>query len=102
MNTRDILQLSYWVHGRASLASVETAERFGLVDNDRFSESARRAFVLYWTWSAIRVSGRADALQDRCYRAHGMAGLHRRIARARRLAARVLGCPVEKLTGGKA
>lgn len=101
MEAKDILQLSYWVHGRASLADVESVDRIGLVDNERFTEQARRAFVLYWTWSTFRHSGRADWLQERCYRAHGMDGLKRRIARAHRLMARVLGCPVEKLTGGK-
>lgn len=50
-----------------------------------------RWYLLIWTWSTVRYSNleRAGDKQDRCYAAHGMAGLERRFARVQRLRERL-------------
>jgi hypothetical protein len=80
---KDSLQLGYWVSGRASLADVESVERFGIVGNERFSERARRRFRIIWEWSTFRFSSHA---QDTFWNRHGRAAFYRRMRRVRRLA----------------
>lgn len=91
MNPRDREQLARWIASRASLNDVESVSAIGLVGNERFSERARRAYVLVWTWSAPRFAGSAGAAQDRHYSRHGMPGLARRDARVRKLVHRLTG-----------
>lgn len=90
---KDALQLSYWLSSRATLQEVLEANRIGLVGNERFSETARRAYVLIWEWSAHRFGGAIGARQEALYKRHGRAFLEARFKRvnniARRLAGRV-------------
>jgi len=50
-----------------------------------------RWYLLIWTWSTVRFSNLegSEKKQDRCYAAHGMAGLERRFARVQRLRERL-------------
>ena len=93
LDLKDTLQLANWLNSRAALQDVLTAERFGLVGNERFSETARRAYVLIWEWSAHRFGGAIGARQEALYKRHGRAFLEARFKRvnniARRLAGRV-------------
>ena len=85
MNLRDRLQVLTWIAAKVSLAEVEAVDRFGLVDNERFSPDAVRAYRLLWRWSAFRFSDAAQArFQARC----GRAALERRFERCRALLAR--------------
>ena len=89
MNTQDKEMLRRWVTGRASLAEVERASPVGLVDNVRFTETARRAYRLLWTWSAYRLSDPACMKQHRTRVALGREGLERRFERCRRIIDRI-------------
>jgi hypothetical protein len=89
MQIKDRLQLMTWLRGGASLASVMGASQYGMVENERFTPDARRAFKLLWTWSAPRFSGEAGLKQDRAYARLGSAGLARRMQRARQFAERL-------------
>lgn len=89
METKDKIQLQRWVTSGASLAEVESVERFGIVGNERFTERARDVYVWLWTWGAARFSGAAGAAQESLYRRHGMAALNRRYARVSRMLARI-------------
>lgn len=90
---KDALQLSYWLSSRATLQEVLEANRIGLVGNERFTEKARRVYVLIWEWSAHRFGGAIGARQEALYKRHGRAFLEARFKRvnniARRLAGRV-------------
>lgn len=90
MNSKDSQILAGWFRSGASLADVKSIDSIGIVGNVRFSESARRAFILAWNWSAPRFSGRAGLLQDRVWNRHGAEFLNRRIARCNRIIARFL------------
>lgn len=85
LSLQDKRQLSYWLGSKATLAEVEAVPRFGLVNNERFTERARDAYRFLWTWGALRFEGRAGRLQDTFQWLHGKAALDRRIARVQRL-----------------
>ena len=89
MNMQDRLVLSNWLRGKATLDEVEQAARYGLVDNQRFSENAPRAFKLIWTWSSARFSGPADKLQSRFAARCGYEALERRMNRVQAWAQRL-------------
>lgn len=89
MEMKDKIQLQRWVASGASLAEVESVSRFGLVDNERFTERAREVYRWLWTWGAPRFSGTANAMQERVYAKHGMPALNRRYARVSRILARI-------------
>lgn len=89
MEMKDKIQLQRWINSGASLAEVESVSRFGLVNNERFTERAREVYVWLWTWSTARFSGTAGALQDRLHRRRGMAALNRRYTRVSRILARI-------------
>lgn len=81
LSNRDAAALANWLGDAVPLSAVLQADAVGMVGNIRFSERARRAYVLTWTWSAPRYAGEAGAWQDRCWSRHGAAFVHRRIAR---------------------
>lgn len=87
MNLKDTLAITNWVLGRATLADVEQGAREGLVLNERFSESAVRAYRLAWTWCGRNASAAQWRFAQRC----GQSALDRRIHRARRLLQHVVG-----------
>lgn len=84
MEMKDVLQLDRWLRSGASLSEVEDAQRYGLVDNERFTEQARRAYKLLWLWSAPRFGGAAAVRHERFYNKCGKVMYHSRILRARR------------------
>lgn len=86
---KDRLVLANWLAAGATLAEVEGASRIGLVENERFTENARRAFRLIWVWSVPRLGGIAGSLQERYYQRCGREALSRRHARARQWAERL-------------
>jgi hypothetical protein len=63
-----------------SLAELESMYRFGSL-----TELEYRWRVLFWSWSAVRLTGKAGRLQDRCYDAFGLVGVDKRIERAKKL-----------------
>ncbi len=63
-----------------SLNSLDKMRRFGSL-----SEIEYKWRRMFWEWSAPRFHGRAGKLQDRCYKAFGLAGVDRRIARIAKL-----------------
>ncbi len=83
MSMKDTLQLSNWINSRVSLADVESVDRYGLVGNERFTESARRAYRLIWEWSAHRFGGSIGARQEMLWNRHGRDFVERRIARCK-------------------
>jgi hypothetical protein len=85
MNNKDKQQLRHWICSNASYNDVINASRFGLVENERFTERAREVFIFLWTWSAHRFEGAAGKLQNDIYYYHGMQGIDRRIARIQRI-----------------
>jgi hypothetical protein len=89
MQLQDKVTLANWLRSGATLADVERADPIGIVGNVRFTENARRAFRLLWSWSAMRFASRAGAAQDRYCERCGYRALQRRIDRARRIAARL-------------
>lgn len=88
MNAKDTQVLCNWIAGGASAAEIEGLSRFGLVDNERFSERARRRFLLICEWSNFRMS---SAAQEKFWLLHGRNAFYRRMNRARALA-RAYGC----------
>lgn len=90
MQTKDKIVLAQWLRTRASLADVGAVSSRGLVDNERFTENARRAYRLIWTWSAYRLGGTAGRRQDRVWSKCGREFLDRRIERCRRIAAAII------------
>lgn len=88
MNMKDTLQLANWLDSRASYNDVKYVARFGLVDNERFTEQARRAFFLAWTWSGESLS---DEAKYRFWKRCGEVAFQRRIQRCRRMINRFLG-----------
>jgi hypothetical protein len=46
--------------------------------------------VLFWSWDAVRLTGKAGRLQDRCYDAFGLDGVDKRIARVKKLRERYI------------
>lgn len=91
MTIKDRNQLAWWLAGGATLAEVLAVERFGLVDNERFTPAAVRAFTLAWEWSTHRFGGRIGARQDMLHAKHGPSFLARRYARCQRLVQRFIG-----------
>jgi hypothetical protein len=89
MLMKDQIVLRNWLRSGATLAEVESVSRFGLVDNERFTEQARRAYKLLWTWSASRFAGVAGLKQERAYARLGSDGLRRRFERCNRIIARL-------------
>ncbi len=90
MSPKDRQVLAAWLRSRASLKEVEAIAPVGLVENERFTPTALRAFRLLWTWSAFRFSGPAGRAQDRFFDRRGPLALTRRIERAQRHAARLM------------
>ena len=88
MTPKDREQLRRWLVSGASLAEVESVPAIGIVGNERFTEAARRAYVLLWTWGTARFSGHAGYVQDRYYKRRGSAALYRRFERCRAIAKR--------------
>lgn len=91
LDLKDTLQLGNWLNARASLEEVMAAERIGLVGNERFSEKARRVYVLLWEWSAHRFGGAIGARQEALYKRHGRAFLEARFKRVNNIAGRLRG-----------
>jgi len=91
MNLQDTLTFCNWVKGKATLNDVTIACRTGVVGNVRFTEQARRAFILAWTWSAPRFSGEAGIKHDRAYKKLGAEAYYRRIERCNNLVKRICG-----------
>lgn len=81
MRMKDTLQLQTWLRSNASLDEVMRTPRFGLVDNERFTEKARKHFIFLWRWGSTRESVR----HDRFYRVMGAEAYFRRIKRVRRI-----------------
>jgi hypothetical protein len=89
MKMKDLEQLRRWLAGNATLEEVENTSTFGLVGNERFTENARRAYMLLWTWGAPRFSGVADTKQDRFFNRCGYPALMRRFERSKAIAAKI-------------
>lgn len=89
MEMKDRRALANWIRSNASLSEVEGTSRFGLVDNERFTYQAVRAFKLLWSWSSHRFAGPAGKAQDRFIDKCGNDALERRFARAKRIADRL-------------
>lgn len=89
MLIKDQIVLRNWLRSGATLAEVESVSQFGLVDNERFTEQARRAYKLLWTWSAPRFAGVAGMKQDRAYARIGGDRLRRRFERCNRIIAKL-------------
>ena len=85
MNLTDTLAVGNWLRGRASLAEVEDAPRYGILQNERHSHNAVRLFKLLYIWTAPIY---ANHPQYRYFKRCGEAALLRRIERAKRLAQR--------------
>lgn len=81
MQMKDRLQLQTWLRSNASFDEVMRTPRFGLVENERFTEKARDHFRFLWLWSGARESAR----HDRFYNAVGADAYWRRIERVRRI-----------------
>lgn len=89
MEMKDRLALAAWLRSGASLTDVNSLNRYGAVENERFTEQARRAFYLIWSWSAWRTEGEAGDKQYRYLKARGVEALERRHQRAREWAERL-------------
>jgi len=89
MLMKDTIALGNWLRSKATLAEVESVSQYGLLDNERFTEQARRAYRLLWTWSAPRFGGIAGLKQERAYARLGADGLRRRFERCNRIIARL-------------
>lgn len=63
-----------------SLSQLDVARQQGSI-----TELEYRWRVLFWTWGAVRLAGKAGRLQDRCYEAFGLDGVDRRIKRVSNL-----------------
>lgn len=85
LSMKDRIQIARWLKSGATLDEVLNAPRFGLVENERFSERAREVYIWLWTWSAHRFEGKAGRQQNDIYCKYGMAGLYRRFARVNRI-----------------
>jgi hypothetical protein len=81
MSPQDKVQLQNWIRGKANRHDVMMAEAIGMVGNVRFTEQARRAYILLWDWSCNRFSGQIGARQDFLYKKWGSMFLDRRFAR---------------------
>ena len=92
MEIKDKQQLKYWLNN-ASLEDVMRVERIGLVENERFTEQARRAYILLWSWSDYRFEGKAGENQERFYNKCGRNAFIRRKNRALKI--------IEKIKEGK-
>jgi hypothetical protein len=68
-----------------SLDQLEKAYNYGSI-----TELEYRWRVLFWTWGAVRLTGKAGRLQDRCYDAFGLDGVDKRIARVKKLRERYI------------
>ena len=81
MNLKDKEQLKFWLT-YSSLEEVEKANPIGIVGNIRFTENARRAFILLWSWSDYRFEGKAGQDQERYYNKCGRSAFLKRKNRA--------------------
>jgi len=79
MQMKDRLQLQTWLRSNASLAEVMRVPRFGLVENERFTEKARKHFLFLWRWGSTRNMVR----HNKFYRVMGADAYFRRIKRVR-------------------
>lgn len=86
MTRKDYQQLSIWLRGGATLDEVLSTPTYGLVENQRFTEAARRAYILLWTWCAYRHGGQPGRKQDKAFMELGPELFKRRMARAQRWA----------------
>lgn len=94
MTAKDRQQLATWLRGGATLDEVLSTPRFGHLQNERFSEAARRAYILLWTWTASRFGGEYGARQDKAFLRLRTDLFNRRIERAKAWADRFIGRPV--------
>ena len=85
MNIKDTLQLSNWINSRASLADVESVDRYGIVGNERFTESARAGVCAHLAMVRHRFSGSIGARQEMLWNRHGRDFVERRIQRCKRI-----------------
>lgn len=76
---KDRLQLQAWLRSNASLDDVMRVSRFGLVDNERFTEKARKHFFFLWLWGGTREMLR----HKKFYRIMGADAYFRRIKKVR-------------------
>lgn len=90
MTIKDRNQLAWWLAGNATLAEVLAIPSIGLVDNERFTPAAVRAFRLAWEWSAPRFEGRIGKRQDDLHARHGPSFLRRRHERCQRMVQRFI------------
>lgn len=81
MQMKDRLQLQTWLRSNASFDEVMRTSRFGLVENERFTEKARRHFYFLWLWSAPRN----DEIHDIVYDIFGADFYWRRIEKVKRI-----------------
>lgn len=88
---KDRQALSNWLRSGASLDEVESVSRTGLVDNERFTEAAVRAYRLLWNWCSYRFGGDAGDAQERYYAKCGREAFERRRKRARQWANKLAG-----------
>lgn len=82
----DKMTLSQWLRERRSYNDIAELSRFGLVENERFSERARRLYLKLWEWSAHRMSSR---VQNDLYCTDNMK-LNRRIERCQHIINRLM------------
>lgn len=85
LTPKDRCVLSAWLRANVTLEQVEAVSRFGLVDNERFTEAAVRAYRLLWTWSAWRLHGAAGDWHERVRNKLGAEFHQRRMARCMRI-----------------
>ena len=91
LSPRDLEVLSVWLRAKFSLDDVLSISSYGLVGNERFSHKAVRAFVMIWSWSAVRLEGDAGMRQSRFEQKCGKDKLDMRIIRVQQRVAQFLG-----------
>lgn len=82
MLMKDRIALETWVRARASLGSVLDADRYGLVDNERFTARAVRFYETLWRGSAWHFE---CPRQDRMYAWGGATAINRSILRCQKI-----------------
>lgn len=87
---KDQQVLHTWLTVRLSLSDVEASTQIGVVGNERFTQQAREAYFLLWTWSADRFHGESGELQEAYFKRFGPSRLKKRIERCNRLIYRFL------------
>lgn len=85
MLMKDKIAVGNWLRINLSYNEVMKISRYGLVENERFTDRAKEVYIFLWTWSAPRFEGLAGNLQEVVYKKHGHNALHRRYARVNRM-----------------